>query len=255
MAAELKQTAQALRAAVEGGALDEAARLLTKAKILITRVPLEGASAEQVGAARDALEQGVLLCVARRDLDGFRRCIAQLKPFYLDFGSAGVAESPLQWPVLGLNLMALLASNALSEFHTELELIPLEKHENEFVAFPVLLEQELMDGSYGPILSAARKVPHPGYALFMEMLVTTARDRIAACSEKAYDSLSVADIARMLSLPSEADARKFADARGWQVGGNGVVLFPDDNAAAAEIPAAAVIQQTLDYATELERIV
>lgn len=34
--------------------------------------------------------------------------------------------SDLQWPILGLNLMDLLVSNKLSEFHTEVELIPPE---------------------------------------------------------------------------------------------------------------------------------
>jgi 26S proteasome regulatory subunit N12 len=43
--------------------------------------------------------------------------------------------------VIGLYLLYLLAYNKISEYHTEIELIPLEEqHNNVFIKVPVSLE-------------------------------------------------------------------------------------------------------------------
>jgi 26S proteasome regulatory subunit N12 len=54
------------------------------------------------------------------------------------------APSQRQWIILGLNLLRLLAKNKMDEFHTELELIPLEKHDNIYIKHNVQLEQVLL---------------------------------------------------------------------------------------------------------------
>ena len=48
--------------------------------------------------------------------------------------------------ILGLHLLFLLSQSRMAEFHTELELIPLEMHTNIFIKHPVRLEQYLMEG-------------------------------------------------------------------------------------------------------------
>lgn len=63
-----------------------------------------------------------------------------------------IGESPNKYHLLGLNLLFLLSQNRVSEFHTELELLPQEIiRTNEFILHPWVLEQNLMEGSYNKI--------------------------------------------------------------------------------------------------------
>ena len=84
-------------------------------------------------------------------------------------------ESPRKWTILGLQLMYLLAHNQLSEFHTELELIPPQHRKDIYIAFPIELEQRLMEGSYSKILSAKNAAPSSYYNYFMDILIDTVR--------------------------------------------------------------------------------
>lgn len=66
-----------------------------------------------------------------------------------------IGESNNKYKLLGLNLLFLLSQNRVSEFHTELELLPQEIiHQNEFIRQPLALEQYLMEGSYNKIFGA-----------------------------------------------------------------------------------------------------
>ena len=59
---------------------------------------------------------------------------------------------------------------------TQLELIPLEAHEqNPYVRYARELEQHFMEGSYGKVLRAAAQVPLPYYATFTQKLTNTVR--------------------------------------------------------------------------------
>ncbi len=86
---------------------------------------------------------------------------------------AQIPASAQQYQILGLNLLRLLALNRIAEFHTELELIPLEKHDNIYIKHPIQLEQYIMEGAYGKVFDAAKDLPAPSYAFFMEYLMQT----------------------------------------------------------------------------------
>lgn len=47
--------------------------------------------------------------------------------------SSMLPESERQWPIMGLNLVYLLANNRIGEFHTELEAIPVKQHTNQYI--------------------------------------------------------------------------------------------------------------------------
>lgn len=84
-----------------------------------------------------------------------------------------IPPSPLQYQILGLNLLRLLALNRIAEFHTELELIPLDKHDNIYIKHPIQLEQYIMEGAYNKVFSASKDLPAPSYAFFIEYLMDT----------------------------------------------------------------------------------
>jgi len=135
----------------------------------------------------EALELASFLSVMTEDMKSFERHVSQVMVIYRDY-SGLVIESPRKGTILGLNLMCLLAQNKLSEFHTELELIPEEARQDVYVSFPVEVEQRLMEGSYSKVLGAQKSVPSAHYSTFMRMLVATVKERISEVSSKAYES-------------------------------------------------------------------
>jgi len=208
---------------------------------------------QQLAIAREILEQATLLSVISGKIDEFERHMSQLKPFYYDYQKL-LPQSELQWPILGLNLMYLLVSNKLSEFHTELELIPYEQRGNRFVQFPISLEQDLMEGSYNKVLAASQNTPSPYFKFFLDILIQTVRKKIATCTEKAYERLPIGDATKLLMFKSDAETSDYVTKRGWLVSDSQVILpKPEDRS--LEIPSLKITRQTLEYATELERIV
>jgi 26S proteasome regulatory subunit N12 len=203
---------------------------------------------------RKAYEAIAEAAVSLRDAQGFSAAMKVLKVFYYDLGS--LPESPLKWKMLGLELLALLSSNKIAEFHFELELIPIDYLSNPFIAYGVKLEQELMEGSYSQLWNASAQAPAPEFHIFVDVLVDTVRERILSCCEDAYQSLSLTDAAQLLNLPNPQIAKDFCLKRNWIVDQDGKLVFPDAvSHKTHEIPAHRIVQQTLGYAVELERII
>jgi len=165
-------------------------------------------------------------------------------------------ESQRQFPILGLNLLRLLAQNRTAEFHTELELIPSELHDsNIYIKYPSQLEQYIMEGSFNKVLNArADGLYSQEGQFFMEMLVDTVREEIAACAEKAYSTMSVEHAQRMLMFSGKGDLESYAKTREWSIEG-GIITFQHSTEKPLEIPSMRLIHETLSYAKELERIV
>lgn len=149
--------------------------------------------------ARSMLEIGSFWSLECGDVESFERYVAQLKSYYFDY--AGILkESDYMYPILGLNLMRLLAQNRLGEFHTELEIFPPEQLRNIYLKKPVTLEQFLMEGNYHKIFISKEDIPDPYYALFIKILLDTIRDEIAKCTERAYSQISHDEAARLLMM-------------------------------------------------------
>jgi len=213
---------------------------------------------KQVLIAREILEGAILLAVKRCDLDAFERQIAQVKTYYFDTSRLfkDIPASPLQYQILGLNLLRLLALNRIAEFHTELELIPLDKHDNIYIKHPVQLEQYIMEGSYNKVFSAARDLPAPSYAFFIEYLMDRRlKDEIAECSEKSYESLPLVAGQKLLNFKSKEEFAAYAKHRGWEIKDGRVYVQKSEEGNKAQIPSHQIIAQTLQYVKELERIV
>jgi len=254
----------------DGGeaAIDQAQKQLAQLKIAMLKfdalppaAPAAPNQAQQseLMLAREILEHGALLSVKAMEIPAFERYVAQLKVYYSDC-AATLQPSQRQYPILGLNLLRLLAQNRIAEFHTELELIPTEvQHANVYIKYPAQLEQHIMEGSYNKVLSAKTELGplfQKEGMYFMDMLVDTVRDEIADCSEKAYASIKAADLQGLLMFTSAKELADFAEQRGWSVDGQNVTFAKmDDETPAQKLPSTQLIQETLAYAKELERIV
>ena len=259
---------ESFKKSFDGGeaAMDQAQKQLAQLKISMLKfealppaAPAAPTQAQQseLLLAREILEHGALLSVKAMEIPAFERYVAQLKVYYSDC-AATLPESQRQFPILGLNLLRLLAQNRIAEFHTELELIPTElQHSNKYIKYPAQLEQHIMEGSYNKVLSAKTEgVFQKEGMYFMDMLVDTVREEIADCSEKAYASIKAADLQGLLMFTSAKELSEFAEQRGWSVEGQTVTFSKmEDEMPAQKLPSTQLIQETLAYAKELERIV
>ncbi|KAG6622907.1 putative 26S proteasome non-ATPase regulatory subunit [Phytophthora cinnamomi] len=257
----LNQEAQALRAAIDGNRVDEAAKLLSQLKIALTTLPAlppcgvaSPTAQQELELARHVLESATLLSILREDMTAFERSVIQLKVYH----RGGLPPSPLHFPILGSRLLQLLVENRMAEFHNELELLPEQSRQDANVAFAVKLEQYLMEGTYNKVLEARANVPNPFFRFFLAQLLQTVRENIADCAEVAYQCLSLADAQQMLIFDSPAELSAYIQEEkpDWLVR-EGRVWFkaPEKSLGAADIPSLRLVGETLAYATELDRIV
>jgi len=242
--------------------VDRCKALLTDLKIALTllAIPLPGSkdlelphTQKRLSLAREILEQAVLFSVKIKDIPAFERFFAQVKPYYYDYAKS-LPPSQKQFCILGLNLLRLLAQNCNAEFHAELELLPLENHQNVHIRHPIMIEQYIMEGSYPKVRSARADVPHELYLSFMDILMDTIRDEVADCSERAFHSLPLSEIQKLLQFQDPRELKEFVNKRSWDLNGS-VVTFHKTETAKTEIPSMQLIRETLTYAKELERIV
>lgn len=244
-----------LNAKVQSGDVDGGKSALAQIKILMLDFPTGSESSE---IAASALEFGVLLSVADEDLDAFARNVSQLKSYYAVIPAAVTQSSSKKYHILGLNLMYLLVENRLSEFHAELELLTAEEASEPHVSFPINLERQLMVGLYDEVLDAGKHVPDPSYDFFMDNLLQTVRDSIADCLEVSYKTMSIKDAASMMKFDSSEELTEYIEeCRDDWIVECGVLCFqpPQMGFKASDIPSMKLMQQSLSYATELERIV
>mgnify|MGYP006077763547 FL=1 len=198
----------------------------------------------------------MLHCVTTGDESAAERNFSQLKPFYRDCVTL-LPPSQLEPLITGLNLTRLLVQNRIAEFHVELETVPSYILPSDHVKHAVALESDLMEGAYGSILASSKKnnLPSPEYASFYDTLTITVRDEIATCIEKAYSSITPQAAEKLMSC-SASDVAATAAARKWRQDQNGYLFGEEKKPPSVnDIPANELINQTLMYAKELERIV
>eukprot|EP00933_Yihiella_yeosuensis_P031494 TRINITY_DN2506_c0_g1_i1.p1 TRINITY_DN2506_c0_g1~~TRINITY_DN2506_c0_g1_i1.p1 ORF type:complete len:280 (-),score=58.29 TRINITY_DN2506_c0_g1_i1:233-1072(-) len=250
--------------------------LLNKLKLLL----FSGSTKDNL-LIRETLELACFLSIRRRDLSGFERHVSQLKMLYADHKDLKPSEQ--KYPILGLSLLHLLASDRIGEFHTELELIPTDEMEGIYIKHPVQLERYLMEGNYAKVIEAQKDVPKTYYAFFMERLIDTVRQKVGASLERSYENLPSQQAAQMLMLADVSALQEFAvkenerkareeqdDPMGdltpslsrrapvglvkWEVR-DGRLHFTRSEEKRLELPAVDLMVNTIGYATDLERIV
>ena len=127
---------------------------------------------------REVYEIGAQYSVAARDVPSFERYMSMLKSVYTDQCKT-LPESSRMYELLGLNLLCLLSQNRLSDFHTELELLPPDiLLGNPYIENPVQLEQFIMEGKYNKVIDTRYNVPADSYKFFIDVLLVTIRDEI-----------------------------------------------------------------------------
>lgn len=116
-----------------------------------------------------------------------------------------IPDSQKMYAILGLYLLYLLSYNKISEYHTEIELIPIQEQGNVYINVPVSLEQHFVEGSYNKILNSKQNVPLEAYHFFINKFVDAIRYEVARSAEKAYESLKLSDVQKMFMIESTND--------------------------------------------------
>lgn len=105
-------------------------------------------------------------------------------------------------------------------------------------------------------------MPHPAYQFFINKFVDAIRYEVARSAEKAYASLALKDMTGMFMIKNENELNLFIDQNnmkdgvGWNVNQSDKrVYFTVQKKDQKEIPASKMINLSLEYATELNRII
>ncbi|CAJ1456188.1 unnamed protein product, partial [Effrenium voratum] len=158
--------------------LEKCEELLAQLKLLLfsgSAALLSGGGQQEQLLVRETLELACFLSIRKRDLEAFERHVSLLKMLY--DRQKDLPPSDQKYPILGLSLLNLLANDRIGEFHTELELIPVDEAENMYIKQPVQLERYLMEGNYAKVLEAQKDVPKMYYAFLMEKLIECVRHK------------------------------------------------------------------------------
>jgi 26S proteasome regulatory subunit N12 len=121
------------------------------------------------------------------------------------------------YAILGLYLLYLLSYNKISEYHTEIELIPIHEQSNVYINVPVSLEQHFVEGSYNKILNSKQNVPLEAYHFFINKFVDAIRYEVARSAEKAYESLKIAEVQRIFMISDARELQNFITANSGKV--------------------------------------
>lgn len=178
---ELMQIIQQLDS-LKPNALQQGPELLSRAKLGLLRlnalVPSEDTSPQHLQLACQILELGALTSIKLKDTDAFTRYYQQLQPFYsLPAERWGRRKfDDHQSKVTGLYLLLLLSVGDYAGFHTVLEGLEMSRgkaqiDQDEFIQYPVRLEQALMEGSYDKVWGETKgeRVPSEEYGVFSEV--------------------------------------------------------------------------------------
>jgi len=237
---------------------DDAKKTFNQIKILMIGFtalpPMNVASttaAQENSIALSAYETGAWLALHQDSTEDFERCISQLKVLYRSGENSEGRDD-----ILGMYLLHLLVGDRLAEFHAELEMLPIKTLEHASIAFPIMLERNLMEGAYTKVLEHGTEPAF--FHFFKDALLTTVRDSIAQCCEVTYKTIPVKVLMKKLMFEKQEDLQEYMDEFQWTIGGDGKVSFNKTEKEEANVPydlRLNLIKDNLAYATELERIV
>ncbi|GMR38514.1 hypothetical protein PMAYCL1PPCAC_08709, partial [Pristionchus mayeri] len=206
---------------------------------------------------RDVYEISALSAALREDLPAFDDAIEQVMAYY----ASAPSDSDHKNLMIGLNLMYLVASNRLSEFHMLLEQVSQDvQRANPYIAVPVTIEQSLMEGAYNKVALSEKNIPSPFFVPFFRVMTDAIRVEIANCMSKSFKKVPVTDAVSLLIFKTPTEVIAFAKQRGWALEANNSILvlaasMEVDAAAKATLEPTRIAKQTIFYAKQLEMIV
>ena len=186
----------------------------------------------------------------------------QLRAFYNECKIV-LPTSPNKYGFIGLYLLFLIYKNRTADYYTELELLTLEDQKNPCIAVAVALEQHFVDGNYHKILHTNQSSPLEIYGYFINKMVDTVQHEAARSAEKAFKQLKVQDAYKLFLLGNAGELESFIEKQKIKGLENNVAWVLNKDSIHFEavekekltIPAHRAINQSMQFAHELEKIV
>lgn len=179
---ELQTTLQQLRQMLQSRNYQQSTALLSKAKMALLNlnalIPQEKTPRKQLQSARETLELGAIISIRLKDTVSFTRYFQQLQPFYSLPEAVLPQDGGHASKVTGLYLLLLLSDGDYAGFHTLLETLEVAAaqagrglEDDQFIQYPIRLEQALMEGSYDRVWgdTKSERVPSEEFGMFSEV--------------------------------------------------------------------------------------
>jgi hypothetical protein len=179
---ELQTALQQLRQMLQSRNYQQSTALLSKAKMALLSlnalIPQEKTPRKQLQSARETLELGAIISIRLKDTVSFTRYFQQLQPFYSLPEAVLPQDGGHASKVTGLYLLLLLSDGDYAGFHTLLETLEVAAaqagrglEDDQFIQYPIRLEQALMEGSYDRVWGETKseRVPSEEFGMFSEV--------------------------------------------------------------------------------------
>lgn len=183
--ADLQSLTSQLESALQHPSSESTPSLLSKAKVALLKsnalLPTPQTPAKLLHSALHILELGALISIRLQDPAAFTRYFQQLQPFYSAVDANNTTPSDSQRSkITGLYLLLLLSQGDYAGFHTLLETLEIQAarkggdralEEDEYIKYPMQVEQWLMEGSYDRVWAETKKdrVPSEEFAIFSDV--------------------------------------------------------------------------------------
>ncbi|KAL4436448.1 hypothetical protein ABPG74_003014 [Tetrahymena malaccensis] len=218
---------------------------------------------QELIASRRFHELCILHSIKSKNIHSFESAINYLRAYYENYPQLPASQDRNQ--IIALNLLYLLSFNKNTEYHSALELVPVEDlHNNQFIQFVTDLEKQLAIGNYSEALLSKNKSPLAHFDIFLDRIFETIRFETARSAEKAYESLSINDAIKLFNLQNadqlktfSAEQSKYGEEQGfsWVFENNRLVFRHKDSDKKALFNSEFLISTALSYAHEIEKIV
>lgn len=154
------------------------------------------------------LEREMDFHLCNKDTKSFQQTFKKIKQFYFDFiPILGKSERRLYF--IGLYLLHLLVNNKLTEFSTELEIIPIEDLNNHYINIPRLLNECFMEGKYKTVSEIKTQTDDQHYRFYLNKFNDAVRFEIVRSIEKSHDIIKINKLKYLLSFDTDEEMREY----------------------------------------------
>lgn len=263
---------QSIRSALSSASAGDAGKLASIIESLqaaIVTMVVSDAKNKKADELFEVLSLNIIAAEKARDMDAIDKALVLMRQFTFPQKGSSLSSAINQKKInefVGFDLLYLLVSNRLAEFHSQLELLSSDVIADPNVDFVIKLEQFLMEGSFNLVLDKENLSPCPMYAWLLSQFEHTIRDEIANSIEVAYKTISVKKACKLLRLQSieqlnlyinEHEKSNWVVSNTGKAGGDVAITFVKEAPLVGKdrIPSEKLIRENLNYATELEKIV
>ena len=218
-------------------------------------------NSEEFNLAVNVLEAEMNFYLESKNEDGFEKAFLMIKQFYLEY-SYIITETNQKLYYIGLYLLHLLSNNRNTEYCFELEPLNLNDFSNSYIAFIIEVEHCISEGNYNKLLELQRTLTDPNYSFYLSKLSSSIRYQIAKSAEKSFNRIKKQEILGLLMMNNNQELVSFIEKEIQKDDNDILWIFQDDYVIFKEnikdkgaIPSRQIMKDTVNLATEIEKII